>query len=189
MWLLLWEPGVEALGLSLGLSSLRLCLLLLLLLKHELLLEELLLERVEVLLLLVIGLLGELSGILMLLLLLLLLLEMVVSLRGVHRENGVRLISIITMHNYAFHPITLLLHHISVLNAVDEVVVGMFDGFEQTWLITASGGAGRQHPLLVFIAFLTLSKLAADFRHTARIVVTLTTESCDKVCALGLHTG
>ena len=55
------------------------------------------------------------------LLLLLLLLIMIVTLVYVHWENVERLISIITMHNNAFHPITLLLY-IFVFDTVNQII-------------------------------------------------------------------
>ena len=89
---------------------------------------------------------------------------MIVALIDVHRENGERLISIITMHNHAFHPIALLLH-LFVLNTIDKIICLIISRLEQTWLITSL--VPGEHLLLVIVALLTLYKLAPDFRHSA----------------------
>ena len=90
---------------------------------------------------------------LLMLLLLLLLLIVIVTLVYVHWENVDGLISIITMHNYAFHPITLLLY-IFIFDTIDKIIGLIISRLKQTWLITSWNSA--QHLLLVIIAFLTL---------------------------------
>ena len=87
------------------------------------------------------------------------------------------------MHNYAFHPVTLLLY-IFIFDTIDEIIGLIISRLEQTWLITSLNST--QHLLLVIIAFLTLDKLAANLRHTT-IIITLATERCDKLLALGQH--